>query len=319
MTAKQIYRGALTEMNKTAAPSLLLEDFNYFLNKAIYQYVNKKYNIYDVNQQSTDDIRVLKSTAILQPTPVRGGDSYGNGASVVQASSSLYGAVYEVYLPLDYLHILNCVCNFEVGETYECYDKGTYVQIGAKRLTSDLWSQVIRNFYMQPSYRNPYYFIHNVNTAKELPTNPVQPTATLDSGVTIQQTKGTDGALARSITIGNNPVSVVEQSGTNRYGNASQVRLEIRYGKDSTVFKLTDIFVDYIKTPQKIRLTQDQIELVKDTSQIMEFPDYVCQEIINELAKLLLENASDQRLQTNVAVNSTIANPVQQQSQSNKK
>ena len=56
------------EMNKTAAPSILLEDFNYLLNKAIYQYINKKYNIYDVNQQSTDDIRVLKSTAILQPT-----------------------------------------------------------------------------------------------------------------------------------------------------------------------------------------------------------------------------------------------------------
>ena len=50
----------------------------------------------------------------------------------------------------------------------------------------------------------------------------------------------------------------------------------------------------------------------------MEFPDYVCQEIINELAKLLLENASDPRLQTNLAVNQTIANPAQQQSQTKK-
>ena len=41
MTAKQVYRGAMVEMNKTAAPSNLLEDFNYLLNKAIYQYVNK--------------------------------------------------------------------------------------------------------------------------------------------------------------------------------------------------------------------------------------------------------------------------------------
>ena len=50
----------------------------------------------------------------------------------------------------------------------------------------------------------------------------------------------------------------------------------------------------------------------------MEFPDYVCQEIINELEKLLLENAGDPRLQTNLAVNQTIANPAQQQSQTKK-
>lgn len=314
MTAKQVYRGALVEMNKTAAPSILLEDFNYLLNKAIYQYINKKYNIYDVNQQSTDDIRVLKSTAILQPTLAT--NTY---AAVSSQTNSLYSAVYEVNLPLDYLHILNCVCNFKVVKTYECYDAGTYVQIGAKRLTSDLWSQIIRNFYMQPSYRNPYYFIHNVNSATTMPTNPVRLTAgegSISANTTIQQTTGTDGSLPTKITIGGKSVDLVEQPGVNRYGNPSQVRLEIRYGKDSSVFQLTDIFVDYIKTPQKIRLTQDQIEMVEDTSQVMEFPDYVCQEIINELAKLLLENAGDPRLQTNLAVNQTIANPVQQQSQS---
>lgn len=317
MTAKQVYRGAMVEMNKTAAPSILLEDFNYLLNKAIYQYVNKKYNIYDINQQSTDDIRVLKSTAILHPTLAT--DTY---KSISSQTNSLYGAVYEVNLPLDYLHILNCVCNFKVVKTYDCYDEGTYVQIGAKRLTADLWSQVIRNFYMQPSYRNPYYYINNVNSSNDLPTNPVRISendSQISSDTTIQQTTGTDGALPTKITIGGKSVDLIERPGVNRYGNPSQVRLEIRYGKDSSVFELTDVFVDYIKTPQKIRLTQDQIEMVEDTSQIMEFPDYVCQEIINELAKLLLENASDPRLQTNLAVNQTIASPIQQQSQPNKK
>ena len=46
MTSKQIYDAVNTEMNKVEAPSMLLEDFNYFINKAIYQYINKKYNIY---------------------------------------------------------------------------------------------------------------------------------------------------------------------------------------------------------------------------------------------------------------------------------
>ena len=62
MTARQLWEATLIELNKVQAPSLLLEDYNYFINKAVYQYVNKKYNIYDVNQQTTDDIRVLKAT-----------------------------------------------------------------------------------------------------------------------------------------------------------------------------------------------------------------------------------------------------------------
>jgi hypothetical protein len=35
-------------------------------------------------------------------------------------------------------------------------------------------------------------------------------------------------------------------------------------------------------------LTQEQIDLTEDTSQIMEFPDYVNQEIINELVHLVM-------------------------------
>lgn len=68
-----------------------------------------------------------------------------------------------------------------------------------------------------------------------------------------------------------------------------------------------------MKTPQFIRLTQDQVDKVIDTSQVLEFPDYVCQEIVNELVKLLMENASDPRIQTNIPINQTIANPGQDQ------
>lgn len=70
MTSRQMFEGLLTELSKTNAPSMLLADFNYFLNKAVNSYINKRYNIYDVNQQTTDDLRVLKSTAILKPTKV---------------------------------------------------------------------------------------------------------------------------------------------------------------------------------------------------------------------------------------------------------
>lgn len=68
MTARQVYEGTATEVNKVQSMTLLLEDFNYFFNKAIYQYINKRYNIYDINQQTTDDIRVLKATIALPVT-----------------------------------------------------------------------------------------------------------------------------------------------------------------------------------------------------------------------------------------------------------
>ena len=85
-------------------------------------------------------------------------------------------------------------------------------------------------------------------------------------------------------------------------GNASNVRCEIRNGKDDTLFQLVEVQIDYVKCPQFIRLTQEQIDLTEDTSQIMEFPDYVNQEIINELVHLVMERTNDPRLGNNIQI-----------------
>jgi hypothetical protein len=78
--------------------------------------------------------------------------------------------------------------------------------------------------------------------------------------------------------------------------------MEIRYGTDDSVFKLSKVYIDYIKAPQHIRLTQEQLDLTEDTSQMLEFPDYVCQEIVNELVHLIMENTVNQRLSTHPVV-----------------
>lgn len=323
MTARDIFKAMLTELSKVNAPSLLLEDFNYFFNKAINQYINKRYNIYDINQQSSDDLRVLKATAIL--TPVKSlGTTYKNPEGVSSALStkykglaSLYGATYEVDLPPDYLHILNCVCIYKVNSTYSCYDSGSFIQFSARRLTSDSWSQVINDYYNRPLPERPYFYIHNVNTSVTLPTNPFD----FETGKGTDMSEGVykvteqDGAegdvlnLPRTITIGKNKQSLIQKNTANRYGNASKVRMEIRYGKDDSVFELQEILIDYIKTPQYIRLTPEQLDLTIDTSQVMEFPDYVCQEIINELVTVVMENNADPRLQTHIPVSQSIAPP----------
>ena len=296
---------------------MLLEDFNYFINKAINQYINKKYNIYDINQQSTDDLRVLKATAIIPVTAIT--DAYGqNSAGQVTTRSSLYAGTYEADLPTDYLHLLNCVCNYEVKKQFKCYNNGTFVQFGATRLTADLWSQIINNFYMKPSYKRPYYYLHHVNSSTTIPTNPLQTVSS--TGTSLGPLgEGTDvstaTSLPRSISLpgGTTTVDMVEREAGVRFGNQSQVRIEVRTGKDTSVFELKDLYIDYIKAPQHIRLTQEQIDLTEDTSQMMEFPDYVCQEIINELTHLIMENSSDPRLQSHMPITMSIANPAAQQ------
>ena len=101
MTERELLKNALIETNKLEAPALLLDDYLYFINKAVQQYTNEVYNSYETSQQTTDDLRVLKRTAVL--TLEDGGDPI-----LPEEDHSFF-----CYLPTDYLHILNCVVGFE--------------------------------------------------------------------------------------------------------------------------------------------------------------------------------------------------------------
>lgn len=379
MTARDVYDAVGIELNKAKAPTILLEDFNYFFNKSISQSVNKFYNSYDVSQQTTDDIRVLKSSAELIPEKIR-----------ETTGLDLFGAAYEVYLPPDYFHILNAVCKFVPTKNFKCYKSGIPVYFGARRLVADSWPVIITNLYNRPSYKMPYYYLHNVN---KLNTNLLSNNS-YETEDKIALGTGTDNQLARSMTVegskkalytgipkgctaaitlqaevggltGNSitlsflattPLSTListwnaantankvvllsgdaaqvptenivlsggaatnsislansEKEAAYRYGNASSVRMEIRYGKDASIFNLDKIYVDYLKNPQYIVLTEEQIDATLDTSQMMEFPDYIIYEVINNLITLILENTSNPRLQTNIPISQSIA-PAEQQ------
>ena len=378
MTARQVFESTLIELSKTQAPSLKLYEFNYLFNKAINQYINKVYNVYDINQQTTDDLRVLKATAFLTPHKVEINKSTtdsaiqntsavtGNQDQAKQESTttayngqatsylskahrsiqSLHGATYEVFLPIDYLHMLNCVCIYYVAKTKDCWDAGSYIEIPATRLTADSWSSIITDIYNRPSPMKPYYYIHNLNQYQKIPTDPRNPT-TIGSGLEeigidmktfpyqVTHADGGEGVsdinagtaggtdidsqnsnFQRTYKFGTNTtdrISLVEKPIGLRAGNTSNVRCEIRYGKDDSLFQLAEVQVDYVKCPQFIRLTQEQIDLTEDTSQIMEFPDYVNQEIINELVHLVMERVNDPRLSNNMQISQTIARPTGQQ------
>lgn len=331
MTARELYEYALIEINKLEAPSLLLEDYNYFINKAVQQYINKVYNRYDINQQSTDDLRVLKTSTVLPLWKTN---------IAAQSTSKLLGETFITILPPDYLHMLNCIVEYQLlRHNYKCYDKGDLLQFAARRLSSDMFSGIINNAYMRPTYKRPYYYINNTNDrptwggtvdaatvdSLSLPITEdddvqtiIKSIGTLPSNQTLEteisNNQHSDGITDQE-SVTNTPIDSLT-SAYNRLANSSTVILEIRYGKDSSLFQAQKVYVDYIKAPQYIRLTQTQIDLTDDTSQILEFPDYVCFEIVNEFVKLLMENASDPRLQTNIPINQTIAIPQSQQPQS---
>lgn len=286
MTSRELYEYALIELNKVEAPSLLLEDYNYFMNKAVQQYSNLIYNRYDLNQQSTDDLRVLKTSAVL---PLSQGPD-------VLIANNLLSCNYIAVIPKDYMHLLNCIVEFEVAKNFKCYDAGDTVQFAARRLTSDMYAGIINNAYMRPMYKRPYYFINNANTSTSVITN-----KEMDDSIALSNQRDSE-------TIVND-----------RTSNASDIYLEIRYGKDDSLFKATKVYIDYVKSPMFIRLTQSQIDDTIDTSQVLEWPDYVCYEIVNIFVKLLLENASDPRLQTNIPINQTIPSGAQQASQQDSK
>jgi hypothetical protein len=44
-------------------------------------------------------------------------------------------------------------------------------------------------------------------------------------------------------------ISNVERGAGIRYGNISNVRMEIRYGTDDSLFRLKKVYIDYIKAP----------------------------------------------------------------------
>ena len=234
-------------------------------------------------------------------------------------------------MPADYLHLLNCICLFDVKQDKECWNEGSVMVVGATKLTADSWSSIIDDVYNRPTKKRPYYYIHNQNDIYldsstfaptdrngQLPTNINNTAATVASGnatdiletVDITTTPATSIGFDRtfdfdadgdSIITPSEKHSTIEKPAGSRHANSSKVRVEIRCGRDnSNVFDLSAVQIDYVKAPQFIRLTQEQLDSDEDISQIMEFPDYVNQEIINELVNLIMRRINDPSLNTHL-------------------
>lgn len=295
MTIRQAYEYILVECNKVKAPPILLEDFIYLFNKAIQQYINGVYNRVEYNQQSSDDLGFLQTTTVIKVGKIAPRQEFND-------------TVWELELPKDYLHMLNCIAEFTGSNSKKsrCGDDiQRTITSTCQRLTADLYAGIINNYYMKPSHKKPYYYIINRNEKDQPVTN-----STMDDQIK-------EGSYKPTYTNTGEQGNFHGKLGDYRFyglkdeydrtSNQSTINLEIHSG-DST-WTLNQVYVTYLKSPMYVSMTQDQNLEIKDNSQVLEFPDYVCYEIINITVRLLLENASDPRLQTNVPINQTIAVP----------
>lgn len=286
MTELKLYDAALIEQNKLEAPTLLVEDFNYLINKAIVQYINLTYARFDLNQQSSDDLRWLQRSVELD---------IGKLNKVIPPMEE---ANYACILPEDYFHILNCVVHFSPKcdtaiNKAKCKPKDDDGFGGVfslcRRLTANQFPAIIKNAYLKPTYKRPYFYINTSGEGGRLSIEIEEQNILDPCGIITQDCTTEDDIL--------NP----GQQTCPRYGKP----MEIRCGKNKGFYP--DIaYVDYLKIPKLINLTWDDIKSVEDNTAECEFPDAVAYEIINIFTKLALENASDQRLQTHFAINQTV-------------
>lgn len=268
MSIRDCYEAVLIELNKVQAPSMLLDDFVYFFNKAVLNYFNKRYNLFETKQQLTDDLRVLMKSKSIKIT--------GNPQQFIDKT-------YTCELPSDYIHILNCTLKIKqvlLPQNACTNSQSKSFFIGANKLDSTQWSHINENYYMKPSIKRPYYYIMNID-------DPVYM-----AGVEHRVEDKNDSSYSDHINY-------------NRYGNSVQPIVQIKIG-DDMAYALEEVYIDYLRSPIYYYLDKDLLDDVKDNTQIIEFPDYVVYAIINEVTQLFLENTQNQRIQTHIPVNQTI-------------
>lgn len=272
MSVREVYEYIHVEQNKAKAPSLLLEDFLYFLNKAINNYANIKYNTFNLNQQYTDDLKELVRTYEVSSPKLKDGNNVlmqNNSDPLTQIADitvpvegkDVDFAVVSLKLPKDYYHLLNCVIKYGKTEVvsnnrYEIYTIKTRSPYRVRRVTNESLAMTLNNYYYRPRPNNPYFILNN-------------------------EVDSVEGTKINSV-------------------------INIYIGKLPKTNKVDKVAISYLMMPKKMTLTEDELYEVEDNSMLMEFPRYICYEIINILTGLVMINTGNPNVSNVLGFNKTI-------------
>jgi len=145
-TIREVYIDILIELVREESPTLYIEDFVYYYNKAINEYVKKRYELFEMTQQLSDDLRFWKKK---------------------HTSSSLIIPIDSIGISNDfkYRHLLNCLVSVStVFPDIDCdQTPGSTFTYKATRFTSSIKAGLMDNAFLKPKYYRPYFDIIDNN------------------------------------------------------------------------------------------------------------------------------------------------------------
>jgi hypothetical protein len=147
-TARTVYIDILIELVKEEAPSLYMEDYLYYYNKAISEYMKTRYELFEVTQQLTDDLRAWKKdfkTTSLD-TPIDNIFTLSDNKKINK-----------------YRHLLGCTIDIKLLRPISRCDQrvNTTKQYKVTRMSSNIKNGILNNVYLEPKFYRPYFEIIN--------------------------------------------------------------------------------------------------------------------------------------------------------------
>lgn len=145
MTPLDAYRDILRELDKYESPTFTPNDFNYFYNKAISQYIDSNYLRIDLIVKDSEDL-----ASLIRPNHGLTIDS--NGVMV---------------MPSDFRHLLNLKINVRFKQNigrykkYSASDSSTIYEFWPERMKSGQKGFRNRSAYGKPNFRRFYYEIYS--------------------------------------------------------------------------------------------------------------------------------------------------------------
>lgn len=141
MTALDVYRYVLKELDKHESPTFSVDDFNWFINESVDGYVTKNYGQGDVFEKDLDDISVIVKDDV----------------SLIQdvGDPTLFAK------PADYRHLLYMNTIVKANADYRRWKKNDQVIFVLRRQRTNRRGYQEDNAYEQPSEDYPQYRVSN--------------------------------------------------------------------------------------------------------------------------------------------------------------
>lgn len=310
MTALEVYDAVAIELNKVNSPTYTVEQFNYFFYKTLLGFSNERYNFYAVNQQLSDDLRVLLDS-VTYPTDMVARDIVGEfeppyyeRIEVSDVDNFVIGGGIRFQgNPQMYTVASKGGSYITLEGTRPTLSAGTTIYVNNFRALDEEWGGSVLKFNLQKS--NYFHVLGCVVTWRSADSSKKRSYPAKHLTVDMKINISTNAYLKPSFR---QPYYMLKDNVGNLVLNRNNTPLvEVYLGPPITGVVLDSVRVEYLKLPDVVSLTEaDVYTSVSDGSTVLQFPDYLKDEFVKRLTTNFLENTGNPRVNTQVQINQDI-------------